>query len=190
MKPLLVLVLFCVANVQGQILIYKSSFSSTQMGNGFTWKESTPGYVVVDTGTGAAGEFSLYPAWKEYSFRNKTLTVESVDAGHGKLHTVFAEILISTNASTPAKFSSTAKGLNVSLDVGLAEKRRVPRTMQFVSRDVFRFGIIPFIEEGAGTLRIDLPGTQSANSAHKTLDEVVAIIRADLAERGFSDNHP
>ena len=190
MKALLVLILLCAANVQSQILIYKMDFRTTQMGNGFTWKDSTPGYVVVDAGSGAAGEFSLYPAWKEYSFRNKTLTAESVDAGRGKQYTVFAEILVSTNASTPAKFSSTAKGLNVILDVGLAEKRLVPRTMQFVSRDVFRFGITPFIEEGAGTLRIDLVGTQSANSGHKTLEDVIATIRADLAQRGFSDNKP
>src|SRR5262249_2470618 len=138
-----------------------------------------------------AGEFSLNPTFpKEYSFRNRTLTVESVDGGPGKHYTVFAEVMMDTNAPTAFRFSSTAKGLNVSLDVGLVDKRLVPGTMQFISRDVFRLGITPFIEEGAGTLRLDLQGTQSANSDHKTLDDVMATIRTNLAEAGYKDNHP
>ena len=191
MKTALALILLCTTSVQGQILIYKMAFNRTVMGNGFTRKGPATGYVVVDAGTEAAAEFILDPRFpKEYSFRNKTVTVDTVNGGPGKSYMVFAEALVGTNTSSRYRFSSTAKGINVSLDVGLVGKRLVPRTMQFISRDVFRLGIEPFIEESAGTLRIDLSGTQSANSAGQTLDDVVATIRSNLAERGYKDNHP
>jgi len=191
MKTLFALILFCTATAQGQILFYKRTIHSTQIGNGFTWRDTEFSYLIVDAETGAVGEFNFdSQAPKEYSFGYRKFTIESLDGGPGKQFTVFAEVAVDTNAPTPYKYSSTARGLNLPLDVGLVGKRPVPRTMQFIRRDVYRFGITPFIDEAAGTLRLDLPGTQKANSAHKTLEDVVATIRADLTARDYRDNTP
>jgi len=191
MKVLLALVLLCASNVQGQILIYKMIVHSTVMGHGFTTKRAGPGFLVVDTATGAAAEFDLDPRAKNYSFRSKEFTVSTVHGGEGKNYMVFAEAGADTDASgRPFKFSSTVKGVTVSLDVGLADHRLVPGTMRFIGSYLFYIGIEPFMEEDSNTLALDLPGTQSANSAGHTLDDVLTTIRSNLADRGYTDNHP
>jgi hypothetical protein len=191
MKALLTLALLCAANVQGQILIYKMSVHSTVTGHGFTTKRITPGYLVVDTATGAAAEFDLDPRAKDYSFRSKEFTVSTVHGGGGKNYMVFAEAGADTDASgRPFKFSSTVKGAAVSLNVGLADNRLVPRTMRFIGAYIFYIGSEPFMEEATDTLVIDLPGTQSANSAGHTFEDVLTTIRSKLADRGYTDNHP
>jgi hypothetical protein len=111
MKQLIALIslsFLCVANVQGQILIYKMTVNSTVMGHGFTTKRTAPGYLVVDTATGAAAEFDLNPRAKDYSFRSKAFTVSTVHGGAGKNYMVFAEAGANTDTSgQPFKFSST-----------------------------------------------------------------------------------
>src|SRR6267154_193115 len=158
MKTLLALVLLCAANVQGQILIYKMIVHSAVMGHGFTTKRTAPGYLVLDTATGTAAEFDLDPKAKDYSFRNKEFTVSTVHGGGGKNYMVFAEAGSDTDASgLPFKFSSTVKGVTVSLNLGLAENRLVPRTMRFIGSYLFYIGIEPFLEEDSNTLALDLP---------------------------------
>ncbi len=190
MKIIFAIVLLFTLTAEGQILIYKMTARRLATGSGFTTKYSEPGYVVVDTGNGAAAEFRLDVKGKEYSFRSKTVAVEIVHGGMGKDYMVFAEILLGTNNGGPYRFSSTAKGSSILLDIGIGDKRPIARTMQFVDRDVFRFGFEPFIDESAGTLVLDLVGTQSANSGGQTLDAVVTKIRTDLADKGYRDNHP
>jgi hypothetical protein len=166
------------------------SLHSTDKGSGFTTKTSCPGYRVVDAGTGSLAEFVLDSREKSYSFRSKTVVVNSVNGGAGKSYTVLAEAIADTDNFGPYRISSTAEGVNVLLDVGLTSKQQVPRSMRSVAHYVFKIGTEAFISEEVGTLNIDLSGTRNANSTGQNFDNVVAAIRSTLAERGYRDNHP
>ncbi len=190
MKILLGLIVLLVVNVQAEILIYKRTVKSTTMGHGFTSKSTVRGSLIIDPSTGAAAEFDLDETAKEFLSRSKTFTVNTVDAGRAKNYVVLAEVLSGTENGTPYKWSFTAKGMSVSLDVGLTGNRSAARRMQSIGRDVYSFGIVPFIQESVGTLVIDLTATQSANSAGRTVDELVALIRSDLMDKGYRDSRP
>jgi hypothetical protein len=190
MKILLSLIVLLVVNVQAEILIYKRTVKSTTMGHGFTSKTTVRGSLIIDPSTGAAAEFDVDETAKEFLSRSKTFTVSTVDAGRDKNYVVFAEVLSGTENGGPYKLSFTAKGMSVSLDVGLTGNRSVARRMQSIGRDVYSFGVVPFIGESVGTFVIDLPTTQSANAAGRTVDELVALIRSDLIDKGFRDARP
>ena len=191
MKTLLALLLLGVPHLQAQILIYKGSFKHTAIGHGFTTKRSEPRYLVVDASTGMAAQFRLILNVKNYFIQYKTLTVNTVNGGLGKDYMIFAEGVAGTeNSGQPYKYFSTAKGLNVSLDVGLPEKRSVARTLQSVGRYVYSLGIEPFINEDSGTLTIDLAATRTANTSGQTLDDVVASIHSSLVQQGYFNPHP
>jgi hypothetical protein len=190
MKTLLALIFLCAAHVQGQVLLYKRTIHSVSMGHGFTTKKSVTGCLIVDAETGAAVEFDIYSKAKEFLARGRTFTTNTVRGGFGKDYLVLAEAVADSDNFGPYRLSSTAKGLSVPLNIGLADTRSVPRTMRFVGRYISRLGTESFIDEQSGTLVIDLPATQNANSAGKTLDEVVAAFRSDLLSQGYRDIHP
>lgn len=190
MKTLLALILLFAANVHGQVLVFKRTINRTTTGNGHTWNIPVRGYLVVDAGTGAAVEFDIDPQAKEFLVRSKTLAVSTVRGGPEKNYTLFAEWSIGTDNLGPYQFSSTAKGVNVSLNIGFIDKRPVPRTMRSSGRDVFRIGLEPFIDEETGTLIIDLPCTQGANSLGQTVDDVRTTILSNLTDKGYKDAHP
>ena len=166
------------------------SVHTTDKGSGFTTKTSCPGYRVVDPGTGMLAEFILDPSEKSYSFRSKTVVVNTVNGGAGKSYTVLAEAIADNDSFGPYRISSTAEGVNVWLDVGLTDKQQVPRSMRSIAHYVFKIGTEAFVTEEIGTLSIDLSGTRNANSTGRTFDDVVVTIRSTLAERGYRDNHP
>jgi hypothetical protein len=190
MKILLVLILFVGANVQAEVIIYKRTVKSTYMGNGFTRKQTIRGSLIVDPSTGNAAEFDIDQKDKSFLSRYKTFSVNRIDSGRGKNYLVLAEVASGTDNLGPYKYSFTAKGPSVSLDVGLSEDRSVPRRMQTIGRDVFNMGIVPFIDETSGTLVLDLAATQNANSAGRTVEDVELIMHSELIANGYTDLHP
>jgi len=121
MKTLLALIIFCAVSVQGQILVYKMAYQTTTIGNGITRRTSERAYLVVDLKTGAAAKFNFYSWWPNaYTVHTNTLTIDTVNGAAGKDYTVFSEILVGTNSGR-YHFISTARGIKVMLDIGLAE---------------------------------------------------------------------
>jgi hypothetical protein len=191
MKALLILIpLFVAASVQGQVLLYKRTIHSVAMGFGFTTRETVTGHLIVDVETGAAAEFDVYSRTKEFLARSRMFIVYTAHGGSGKDYLVLSEAVAGTGTYGPYTTSSTARGLSVSLDVGLVDKRSVPRTMRFVGRYVDKLGIEPSIDEQIGTLVLDFAQTKSANSTGKSFDEVVTGFRSDLISKGYKDIHP
>ena len=190
MKTLLALVLLCATGVQAQILIYKRAVHSTVMGHGFTTKSTVAGYLVVDMNSGSAAEFDLYSKAKEFLNRGKTFTAGIVHGGQGRDYVVFGDAAAGTDNLGPYKSSLTARGTGLSMDIGLAGNRPVARTLRLIGRSVYFIGTETFIEEQAGTLVIDVAGTREANSAGKTLDDMVTSIRSNLIASGYKDIHP
>jgi hypothetical protein len=189
-KALLVLIFLFAAPVQGQVLLYKRTIRSVDLGFGYTTRESVAGYLIVDVETGAAAEFDVDSKAKEFLGRSKIFTVYTVHGGSGKDYLVLSEAVADTDTYGPYTLSSTARGLSVLLDVGSVDKRSVPRTMRFVGRYVGRTGMEPSIDEQSGALVLDLPQTKSVNSTGKSFDEVVTGFRSDLTGKGFRDIHP
>ena len=187
---LLALILFCATGVQAQLLIYKRTVHSTVMGHGFTTKSTVTGYLVVDANSRSAAEFDVDSKTKEFLNRGKTFTAGIVHGGQGRDYVVFGDAAAGTDNLGPYKSSLTARGTSVSMDIGLAGNRPVARTLRLIGRSVYFIGTEPFIEEQAGTLVIDVAGTREANSAGKTLDDMVTSIRSNLIASGYKDIHP
>lgn len=190
MKIVLGLMLFCAAGIQAQVLVYKRIVHRTEMGNGFTFKSSVSGYLMVDVSTGAAAEFDIDSRTKEFLARTRIFTVGTVHGGPGKEYMVFAEATALTDNFGPYRSSYTAKGKDVPLAIGWDGTRPLPRTMRFTACYVFYLGTEPFIEEHTGTLVMDLVETRSTNAAGSTLDEVVSAHRSKLIASGYRDSHP
>ena len=185
------LLLLCITQVQGQILVYKMSMSRSSIGHGFTTKSSIPGHLVVDIASGAAMQVDVYTKEKTFSIRNKAFTVRTARGSGEKSYSVLSEVGNGTDTyGWQYTIASTTRGINVPLNVGLSENRLVARNMKSTGHYAANIGIESYFDEEIGTLVLDLPGTQRANASAYTLADVVTIIRSELVDRGFKSNHP
>jgi len=192
MKVIIALLAAVCLTSNAQVLIYKNALTRTTTGAGSTSKTVISGWTVINMTNGVVNRIEAVKATKTFKVYNVICTTTLPRGSAGKTYTVFAMTQSGLNsAGYDVRNSETAKGVNVTLDIGLPiDNGNAPRSLQFVGRASYTSGGEAYLEETAGTLAIVLKDTSQANFENMSFEEVVQAGRDSLVQNGYIDATP